>query len=271
MPASVRRSVLVLLVSASSAAACGGRIEAVVRAQAALDLSCPESQVTVRDRRSRTEMRDYEVAGCGRERSYQAACNSLGTCVAYPVRDQAGGGGGSHGIDLWADHAASPEAAPASPPAPEIPGVAGAADISAVAAALAADGAAEAPVANGAADVPAADVPAADGAADVPVTDGPATDRVAAVPVKAPLGEVRAVTLRNDCERTVALFIGEDPAQGAGRYTSLGSTNMSTLKLRQGEPVWLLDPKGAGLASIVPGRDISEISVLEGCAGFSAR
>ena len=240
---------LLLLVSAGSAAACGGRVEAVVRTQAALDLSCPESQVTVRDRRSRTEMRDYAVAGCGRERSYQAACNSLGTCVAYAVGDRAGGGGGSQGHDLWADkvdQAAAPEAAPAAAAGSELPGVAGAADVSADAAALAADAAAL-----------AADAAAL--AAAVPVV------------VKAPLGEVREVTLRNDCERTVALFIGEDPVVGAGRYSSLGSTNMSTLKLRQGEAVWLLDPKGAGLTSIVPGPETRELAVLAGCAKFLAR
>lgn len=247
MPAFVRRSVSVLLVSAATAVACAGRIENVIRAQAAMDLSCPEGQITVRAQGSRTAMRKYAVTACGREHSYQAACNSLGTCVAYPVGGQARGNSGAQRFDLWADKDAPPAPAPAAAPEAEAEGVV----TPAVAAEL----------------LMGADVPAT----DVPATELPATEVPAAEVVRAPLGEPRVVTLRNDCEWTVALFIGEDPVVGAGRYTSLGSMNTATLRLRQGEPVWLIDKAGVGLTSIVVAREVEEIAVVEGCGGFSAR
>jgi len=167
-------------------------------------------------------VRNYAVTACGRERDYQAACNSLGTCVAYPVGEQDAASPGS--ADLWADRD-GPELAAAQPEPEEASAV----------------------------------------------SQVSAEPEVPAVGSGEPQGEARAVTLRNECERTVALFIGEDPATGAGRYTSLGSTNTATLRLRPGEPVWLLDAKGAGLTSIGAAGSIEEIAVLPGCEGFSAR
>ena len=243
MLAPLHRHILAVLGLAGVGAACAGRLQDVIRAQAAGDLGCPEEQVIVRGRAGGPS---YAVTACGRERSYQTACNSLGTCVAYPVGEQARSSGATGREDLWADRAAQPEPA-ADVPELDVPLVAGAtADLSAVARAL------------GTSDGPGA-------------SDGPGTSDGPAAAVAGPLGEARAVTLRNDCERTVALFIGEDPASGAGRYTSLGSMNTATIQLRPGEPVWLLDAKGAGLTSIGVDGDIREIAVVEGCGGLSAR
>lgn len=242
MLAPLHRHVLALLGLVGVGPACAGRLVDVIRVQAAGDLSCPEEQVIVRGRAGGP---GYAVTACGRERSYQTACNSLGTCVAYPVGEQAGSSGATGREDLWADRAAQPEPA-ADVPELDVPLVAGAtADLSAVARAL------------GTSDGPGA-------------SDGPGTSDGPAAAVAGPLGEARAVTLRNDCERTVALFIGEDPASGAGRYTSLGSMNTATMRLRPGEPVWLLDAKGAGLTSIGVDGDTREIAVLAGCGGLSA-
>jgi hypothetical protein len=240
MLAPLHRHILAVLGLAGVGAACAGRLQDVIRAQAAGDLGCPEEQVIVRGRAGGPS---YAVTACGRERSYQTACNSLGTCVAYPVGEQARSSGATGREDLWAEPAAQPEPA-VDVPGSDAPAVDGSTvDLSAVARALASDG------------------PASDVAAEV---DVPAATEV-------PLGEARAVTLRNDCERTVALFIGEEPASGAGRYTSLGSMNTATIQLRPGEPVWLLDAKGAGLTSIGVDGDIREIAVVEGCGGLSAR
>jgi hypothetical protein len=240
MLAPLHRHILAVLGLAGVGAACAGRLQDVIRAQAAGDLGCPEEQVIVRGRAGGPS---YAVTACGRERSYQTACNSLGTCVAYPVGEQARSSGATGREDLWAEPAAQPEPA-ADVPGSDAPAVDGSTvDLSAVARALASDG------------------PASDVAAEVDV----------AAATEVPLGEARAVTLRNDCERTVALFIGEEPASGAGRYTSLGSMNTATIQLRPGEPVWLLDAKGAGLTSIGVDGDIREIAVVEGCGGLSAR
>jgi len=249
MTAPVHRALGALLVIASAALACAGRLEDVVRAQAAGDLSCPESQVTVR----RGSAGGYAVTACGRERGYQTACNSLGTCVAFAV-----GGPAREGVseDLWADRGA-----PAAEVAPvEVPAEDSAAGVDALAG-VSADA-----LAGLAAEVPA------DAGAEVPAEVAAEVPAEAKAPVAAgPPGEARPVTLRNDCERTVALFIGEDPAVGAGRYTTLGSMNTATLKLRPGEPVWLLDAKGVGLTSIAALPGVGEIAVVEGCDRFSTR
>jgi hypothetical protein len=251
MFAPVQRSMLVLLVFGS---ACAGRLEEVIRGQAAGDLSCPESQVTVSGRSGGGGVRNYVVSACGRERSYQAACNSLGTCVAYPVRGRAEASPG--GEDLWAD-AREPASTAAAEPGPED---------TTLLAPLAAARAEALEVEGSPSDVP-------DGGSQTGVPGGEEP-----VPVDVPVvrsaeapGEPRAVTLRNECERTVALFIGADPATGAGRYTSLGSMNTATLRLRPGEPVWLLDVKGAGLTSIGVTGEVEEIAVLAGCEGLAAR
>ncbi len=223
MSASVHCSVLALIVLAL-APACAGRLEDVVRGQAAGDLGCPESQVTVSGRSGGADLRSYVVSACGRERSYQAACNSLGTCVAYPVGGQDDAGSRER-EDLWADPPSEGEERAISPSDPLV----------------------------------------------IPEVVSPESEPALVVPPAEVMGEPRAVTLRNECERTVALFIGEDPASGAGRYTSLGSTNTATLRLRTGEPVWLLDPKGAGVTSIAVADGVNEIAVLAGCGGFVAR
>lgn len=244
MFARVQRSLLASLALVSVVPACAGRLEDVIRGQAAGDLSCPEGQVTVRGRSGGGGVRNYVVSACGRERSYQAACNSLGTCVAYPVRDRADASPQGN-EDLWADPPA--DTAAAAPPEDE--------------------------ALSWTAPLAAAEAEASASAASQAAEQEPAEEKPAEPPARAvvSMGEPRAVTLRNECERTVALFIGEDPATGAGRYTSLGSMNTAMLRLRQGEPVWLLDANGAGVTSIGVEGSVEEIAVLEGCGRFVAR
>lgn len=268
MSAPVQRSVLVMLVFAGLGAACAGRLEEVIRGQAAGDLSCPESQVTVSGRSGGGGVRNYVVSACGRERSYQAACNSLGTCVAYPVRGQADASPG--GVDLWADArepastastASTAATTSTAEPEPEED------TALSLVAPLAAARAGALDVDGSQAEAPEADV----SETEAPVVEAPVKVEVPVVRSAEPPGEPRVVTLRNECERTVALFIGADPATGAGRYTSLGSMNTATIRLRPGEPVWLLDAKGVGLTSIGVTGKVEEIAVLEGCGGLMAR
>lgn len=201
---------------------CAGKLDDVVRVQAAQDLKCPADEISVRDLRSRNYARDYTVTGCGQEVHYQAACNMVGSCVAYQPRDLARDETGV--IASGALTAGSDDLAPAEP-GPAAPGEA----------------------APGEAAV----------GADAPVAE--------------PTGEPRSVLLRNECEHTVALFVGPRPRQDSGRYLTLGSMNTVTLGVRAGEPVWLLDEKGAGVTSVAVDRGSSEIVVADGCSGLSAR
>lgn len=206
---------------------CAGKLDDVVRVQAAQDLKCPADEVSVRDLRSRNYARDYTVTGCGQEVHYQAACNMVGSCVAYQPRDLARDETGV--IASGALTAGSDDLAPAEPGL-ATPGEAVGADGAVAEAAVGADGA-----------------------------------------VAEPTGEPRSVQLRNECEHTVALFVGSRPRQDTGRYMTLGSMNTVTLSVRAGEPVWLLDEKGAGVTSVAVDRGSSEIVVADGCSGLSAR
>ncbi len=64
------------------------------------------------------------------------------------------------------------------------------------------------------------------------------------------------VDLRNECSKTVRLFIGEKPKFGSGKTTTLGS-NTTTSEGRKADGtqmIWVVDDKDNGLASanVVP-------------------
>lgn len=214
-----RSIVLALAVLPGALLSCAGQLDDVVRVQAAQDLKCPADEISVRDLRSRNYARDYEVSGCGQEVRYQAACNMVGTCVAYQPRDLARDETGA--VASGALTAGPDDLAPAEPAEPAVAAVAG--------------------------------------------------EAVVEAPVALPTGEPRPVLLRNECEHTVALFIGLRPRQDSGRYMTLGSMNSVTVGVRAGEPVWLLDEKGAGVTSVAVGEGSSEVVVADGCSGLSAR
>lgn len=122
----MRRAALALVLVCVPA--CSGRLEKVVRRQAAEDFRCPEGQVDLKLRRSQGYIANYDVAGCGQEAIYQGAC-SLVTCSAYEPqrvrRPRAGQGaaaqeGGEATPDPSAPSgAAGPkDAQPADPSAP---------------------------------------------------------------------------------------------------------------------------------------------------------
>lgn len=85
-----------------------------------------------------------------------------------------------------------------------------------------------------------------------------------------PPTEERTVTIRNNCSRRVVLYVGKQPGED-GRYMTLGSTNMISPRLRQGEQVWLLDEREASLASVSIAGSTHDIEIAETCAGLSAR
>lgn len=76
----------VVVVAVVAGSGCAGKLEDVVRLQAARDLECPAADVEVYDRRSDNYVRDFTVVACGKTAHYQAACNMVETCVAYQPR-----------------------------------------------------------------------------------------------------------------------------------------------------------------------------------------
>jgi hypothetical protein len=91
------------LVVVAALTGCAGKLEEVVREQAAKDLRCPAAEVEVFDQRSDNYVRDYSVSGCGQTAHYQAACSMVESCVAYRPdklgKDAAGSEALTAGID----------------------------------------------------------------------------------------------------------------------------------------------------------------------------
>ena len=236
--------------------ACGSQLAGVVRSQAALDLGCPEDQVEVTDLRSGNSVRDFSVAGCGRQEHYQAACNMTGGCQAYrpgeaaryPVPASEGLTAGADDLKPGDDREASD------------------------ATTVVGDG--STPAAEGGEQpkkVVAAGAGATPGEAMALASElSPAGTPSESAETRLPPTEERTVTIRNNCSRRVVLYVGKQPGEG-GRYMTLGSTNMISPRLRLGDQVWLLDEREAGLASVSIAGSADEIEIAENCAGLSAR
>lgn len=241
--------VILVIVGGLWLGACGGQLAGVVRSQAAADLGCPEDQVEVTDLRSGNSVRDFSVTGCGRQEHYQAACNMTGGCQAYRPGEAALHPNhpvpASEALTVGAD-----DLKPSDEPKPGEPE----------------RGDASTPAAEGG-EQPRKVVAAGDEAASELPSAGTPSEPAATRLLPT---EERTVTIRNNCSRRVVLYVGKQPGEG-GRYMTLGSTNMTSPRLRLGDQVWLLDEREAGLASVSITGGADEIEIAENCAGLSAR
>ncbi|MCB9793714.1 MAG: hypothetical protein H6741_13410 [Alphaproteobacteria bacterium] len=88
----------------------------------------------------------------------------------------------------------------------------------------------------------------------------------------APSGPVMvSVSLKNGCSETVRLFFGDKPKYGSGRYSSLGSNNITSERLQEGDMIWLVDSSDNGLASYTASTGASSVEVNSSCSGFIVR
>lgn len=220
-----------VVIVAVSLTGCAGKLVDVVRAQAAKDLNCPESEVDVYDQRSDNYVRDYTVTGCGRSAHYQAACSMVEACVAYRPDK------------LGKDAAASESLTAGLDAVPQ-------------------ETVEEVVVAeDGTVTVNRSGPPAPE-----PKTPLQVAEAVEVSDVNAPM---MSVTLRNVCPETVTLWFGPTPNAGEGRLMTLGSTNMATVRVKQGEQLWLLDRARGGTAGVQVDAGMSEVEI--GCGGLSTR
>lgn len=213
---------------------CAGKLDEVVREQAAKDFLCSPKDIDVYDQRSDNYVRDYMATGCGRSAHYQAACSMVDACVAYQPDKLGKDAAASEALTAGIDAIPQP-----SERVEEI--------------AVAEDGTVT--VTNS-------------GAAPPPP---PKTPLVAAK--EAEVGGAAAstieVTLRNSCPESVMLWFGPTPGTGEGRLMGLGSTNTATVRVKQGEQLWLLDRERNGTAGITVDASMREVEA--GCGGLSAR
>lgn len=245
---------------ALSLAGCASALEETVRRQAAVDMSCPEGQVAVRDLRSDNYVRDFSVSACGKQAHYQAACSMVGSCTAYQSREL-----GEHplaGSQALTAGVEDLQAAPVNPPTIVMAGASEALPM--VPVVEASEAAPVVPVVatptvageNGASEVVAG--------SSVTVVNSVATHGVAA-------GEGATVTLRSACPRTVTLFVGSQPGAEDGLYMTLGAGSSIAPRLATGTSLWLLDARQAGLASVSIDASTREVAIAENCSGLAAR
>lgn len=222
-----------------------------MRRQAAVDMGCPEGQVSVRDLRSDNYVRDFNVQACGKQAHYQAACSMVGSCTAYQSRELgehplAGTDALTVGVD---------DLQPSAPTSVPTVVMAGAAE--------------PIPMVPVVEPVPAATAAAiADPATSVTVVNTVETRGAGAAAVA---GDGQSVTLRSACPRTVTLFVGSEPGAEGGVYMTLGAGSTIAPKLATGASLWLLDAKQAGIASVSIDASMREVAIAENCGGLAAR
>lgn len=91
-----------------------------------------------------------------------------------------------------------------------------------------------------------------------------------ATPAAAPAApQVVSVTLHNDCDHTVKLFLGDKPKFGSGTSTSLGSNTTTSYQMKPGDMIWITDDSENGLSSTsIAGGSSQRIVITSGCTGF---
>lgn len=104
-------------------------------------------------------------------------------------------------------------------------------------------------------------------------TSDPSAPAVAgAEPASAPAPAapvVVSVTLHNDCEHDVKLFLGEKPGFSSGLSTSLESNSTTSYQMKPGDLIWITDDNDNGLSSTSIGSSSSEsLRIMPGCGGF---
>jgi len=81
--------------------------------------------------------------------------------------------------------------------------------------------------------------------------------------------QVVSVTLHNDCDHTVKLFLGDKPKFGSGTNTSLGSNTTTSYQMKPGDMIWITDDSENGLSSTsIGGGSSQRINITSGCTGF---
>lgn len=77
-----------------------------------------------------------------------------------------------------------------------------------------------------------------------------------------------SLTLHNSCSKTVKLFFGDKPKFGSGKYTTLGSNNVTSYTGSPGDMIWIVDDSENGISSMNPsGRQ--NMQITSSCSGFS--
>jgi hypothetical protein len=77
-----------------------------------------------------------------------------------------------------------------------------------------------------------------------------------------------SLSLKNNCPRTVKLFLGNKPKFGSGTNTSLGSNTISSYSGSAGDMIWIIDDSENGISSLSPSGHQS-MQITSSCTGFA--
>lgn len=83
-----------------------------------------------------------------------------------------------------------------------------------------------------------------------------------------PSGGSWSLTLKNNCKKTVKLFLGNKPKFGSGTSTSISSNTISSYSGSAGDMIWIVDDHENGLSSVSPSGS-QRMQITEGCTGFA--
>lgn len=77
-----------------------------------------------------------------------------------------------------------------------------------------------------------------------------------------------SLSLKNNCKKTVKLFLGNKPKFGSGTSTSISANTITSYSGREGDLIWIVDERDNGLSSLSP-RGSQRMQITEGCSGFA--
>ena len=80
-----------------------------------------------------------------------------------------------------------------------------------------------------------------------------------------------SMSLKNECPRTVKLFIGDKPKYGSGTNTSIGANTISSYSGTAPQMYWIIDDSENGLSAYTARPGSQSVRILPSCTGFAPR
>lgn len=78
-----------------------------------------------------------------------------------------------------------------------------------------------------------------------------------------------SLTLKNECPRTVKLFIGDKPKWGSGTSTSVSSNSINSYSGTAPQMYWIVDDSDNGLSAYTATPGSQRVRILPSCTGFA--
>lgn len=78
-----------------------------------------------------------------------------------------------------------------------------------------------------------------------------------------------SLTLKNNCSRTVKIFIGDKPKWGSGTYSSVSSNSVNSYSGFAPQSFWIIDDSQNGISSYTTSPGSQRIQITPSCSGFA--